>query len=181
MSYGIGYKYNNILQEINNMQITLKPFETKIIKLVVFNDEPTGDVVDINISVEEILDITEVKVSSIYTNPNTWSNIASVLQVEKEHDLFVYVKNKYYCESLVNIILEYKQYKAPSTTMSYYGDLTKDDTKDIYYLPKEIEIKSKRVITIDPVPEGKTYTYLSYSNGNNLVLLDNKSAIIVDK
>ena len=57
-------------------------------------------------------------------------------------------------------------------------DVLKPDVKDIYYLPRDIEVKSKRTLVINPTPEGTTYTYLSYSHGNHLIFLDNRSGII---
>lgn len=178
-TYGIGYETNGTVVELSSLEVPLQPFESKIIKLVVFNEEPTSDIVDISATIEEILDITDVRVSTTNTSPSTWNRTTSLVQVDPIYPLYVYITNKYYCESLVNINLEYKQYKSPTTTMSYYGDLTKEGTNDLYYLPRDIEVKTTRVFTINPAPAGATYTYLSYSHGNHLVLLDNNSGIIV--
>lgn len=178
-TYGIGYETNGVLSELTSLEVSLQPFESKIIRLIVFNESPTSDIVDITASIEEILDITDVRVSTVDTPPSTWNRTTSLVQVDSSYPLYVYITNKYYCESLVNINLEYKQYKSPITTMSYYGDLTKESNNDLYYLPKSIEVKTSREFTINPAPAGATYSYLSYSHGSHLVLLDDKSGIIV--
>lgn len=178
-TYGIGYEKDGILFELTSMEVPLQPFESKIIKLLVYNETPTSDIVDITAVVEEMLDITDVRVSTVDTPPSTWNGTTSLVQANDSYPLYVSITNKYYCESLVNINLEYKQYKSPLTTMSYYGDLTKEGTNDLYYLPRDIEVKSARNFTINPAPEGSTYTYLSYSHGSHLVLLDDNSGIIV--
>ena len=179
MTYGIGYiNEEGNVEDLPKIQVSLQPFESKLIKLVVYNENPTKDIVDLTVFVSEILDVTDVRISTIESSPTTWNRTTSLVQEKAQYPLYLSVTNKYYCESLVDITIEYKQYKAPITTMSYHGDLLKPDVKDIYYLPRDIEVKSNRTLVINPTPEGATYTYLSYSHGNHLIFLDNRSGII---
>lgn len=63
----------------------------------------------------------------------------------------------------------YKNDKIKS--LSYYGDLVDG------MLSRPIDPKSKRSLIIDPVPVGEVYTYISYSHGDSLILLDDNTGI----
>ena len=81
MTYGIGYiNEEGNVKDLPKIQVSLQPFESKLIKLVVYNENPTKDIVDLTVFVSEILDVTDVRISTIESSPTTWNRTTSLVQ-----------------------------------------------------------------------------------------------------
>ena len=179
LPFGVGY-YDPIsegIKEVKELELILFPFERKQYSFYIYGTDITeNSLLSIIASLETLIPASEVKVSlsADKGTPNYWTNTDTIhATVAQIYQVKVDIHNKYYTELNCNLRLDVSLYKNEKVTeLSYYGPLNLDGT-----LAKEIEVKSQRTIVIDPVVPGADYTYLSYSNGDSLIYLDNDTAI----
>lgn len=170
------------IKEINNIKFSLNPFETKLFTLYVYGTSlEVGNSIALSTVVRELISQIKIKISiegSVFET-KYWTNIDSTtVRTDAEPiKVLVEVTNTRYTELNSSIIFSISHFKGEYLqAMSYYGAL--DTTPNGYKVLKiNPEIFKDRMITIIPTPDNDGTTYLAYSHGNSLIILDNGTAI----
>ena len=183
--FGLGY-YDPILdgiKEVNtNIKVVLMPFETKTIKFYVYGSKIDKDsLISVVSSVESLVNSNKVSLSLSTGKPREQWLESDVLYTEEGSSIYpldVTLSNVYYSELNTQLKIDLSLHSKLDPVinhMSYYGELI--DHNGYKVLSRPIENKSERTIIIDPTPDGSDYSYLSYSSGDSLILLDNETGI----
>lgn len=184
-NFGLGYfdPVLNGIVEVKDIVLKLYPFEVKRYVFYVYGSHIVKDtVVSVVGGLEELNNSKTVRVSLTERPVNTWtSSDTCVCDSAVPVKVYVEITNMLYTELNCNLRLDLSILTQGSrlTSLDYYGDLSVSGNYN--KLPREVEKKFIRKLVINPVPAGATYTYLAYSGGNSLILLDNYTAMPYEK
>lgn len=170
------------IKEINNIKFSLNPFETKLFTLYIYGTSlEVGNSIALSTSVRELIEQLKIKVSiegSLFET-KYWTNMDSTTVVNTTEPIKVLVEitNTRYTELNSSLIFSLSHFKGEYLqAISYYDAL--DTTPSGYKVLKTTpEIFKDRMITIIPTPDNDGTTYLAYSHGDSLIILDNGTAI----
>lgn len=181
-SLAIGYfdPILNGIKEINNISINLNPFETKLFAFYIYGSSLTvGSNIALSVVLKELIEQTEVKVSiegSVFES-KYWTNTDSTVAISTDPiKVLIELTNKRYTELNSALVFSLSLYKGDYLQgISYYGAFnTVNGYKVMNTVP---ELFVDRMITIVPTPDNDGTTYLAYSHGDSLIILDDGSAI----
>lgn len=182
VSLGLGY-YDSVfdgIKELKDVKLNLNPFETKKFVLYIYGDAiEAGNSLALSVIVRELVSQIKVKVSiegSVFES-KCWTNTDTTTAIGTDPiEVLLEITNTRYTElsSYLNISLshfkgEYLQ------AISYYGALNTINGYKVLATPPELFLD--RMITIIPTPDNDGTTYLAYSHGTSLIILDNGTAI----
>lgn len=151
--------------------LILKPLENKVIKFILKGSSlQRGYLINASTQVDSLLPTLVPKLSFTFQNIEDWKSSDSfLLDSEEACTFYVNIKNTFLTELKATLLLNIEIYQKDFITeVSYHGDLRSLNTT---------EVLLDRNLIIDPVPEGASYSFLKYSNGESLILLDDFSAI----
>lgn len=179
IDFGLFYADDEgMLIEANNIELLLLPFEEKYYRFYIGGSSiRTGSLITIDGRIDSLVKHSSITLSLNNANSNYW-RATDILTTDDNsfYKVDIKIKNEGYTEINGSVVLDLTLQYLPNegiTNLSYYGDLINGK-----YLSRPPEPKPSRIIKVNVIPEGADYTsYLAYSHGNALIILDDGSGI----